>query len=110
MRSFIKAPAVSPQDDEEWQAEKALWGIEEPDDEPQDDTIPVWEENWQAIMWWLSIPGFLKWNFNRCLGMDVMAVKADAEMSGRDINPDDYNKLKVIARTVTEELNGREQQ
>lgn len=109
MRSFIKAPAVSPQDDEEWQAEKALWGIEDLDEEPEDESILLWQENWDAVMWWLSIPCFLKWNMGACLGMDVFAVKADAEMSARSVNPDDYNKLKVIARTVTEELNGRKQ-
>ncbi|MBY8232368.1 hypothetical protein [Vibrio fluvialis] len=108
MRAVLRQTAPTRLDDEEWQAEKALWGIETLTDEPEDHAISVWKENWDAITWWLSIPGFLKWNFNRCIGMDVMAVKADAEMSHRDINPDDYQKLKVIARTVTEELNGRE--
>ncbi|WP_243033013.1 hypothetical protein [Vibrio cincinnatiensis] len=106
MRSFLRAPAVSLLDDEEWQAEKALWGLES-DDEEEEELIPIWDENWDVVMWWLSIPSFLKWNFNRCVGMDVMAVKADAEMSSREINPADYQKLKVIARTVTEEFNER---
>lgn len=110
MRAFLKQPATSPQEDEEWQAEKALWGINDLEDNEENQDILVWEENWNALMWWLSIPGFLKWNLSCCLGMDVVAVKYDAEMSGRDIDPADYHKLKLIARTVTEELNGRKQQ
>lgn len=87
----------------------ALWGIAEDNNEELDEFIQIWPENWEAITWWVTIPSFLKWNMNHCMGMDVMAVRADAEMSGREINPDDYHRLKLIARTVTEELNGRKQ-
>ena len=61
------------------------------------------------LEWWLAIPAFLRWNGPCCLGMDVCQVKADADLSGRTIDPDEYRKLKLIANVVTEELNQREQ-
>lgn len=108
MLAFLSHSAPTQHDNDEWQAEKVLWGIESLEDE-KPEQIELWEENLSVVEWWLSIPSFLKWNFNKCVGMDVIVVKADAEMAQREINPDDYRKLKVIARTVTEELNRREQ-
>ncbi|SHO58800.1 hypothetical protein [Vibrio quintilis] len=103
----MRRGAATPADDADWQQELAAWGIDEPDTE-RETFIPVWPENWPVVQWWLSIPGFLKFNQNACLGMDVLAVKADAELSQRTIEPDDYRKLKTIARTLAEELNRRE--
>lgn len=104
----MRGTAATQQDVEDWEKEMALWGISDPSD-PLDETIGVWPENWEAMNWWLSIPSFLVWNFSHCVGMNVLAVKADAEMSGRDIVPDDYRRLKIIARTLTEELNNGKQ-
>ncbi|MDO6542820.1 hypothetical protein [Photobacterium sanguinicancri] len=72
------------------------------------ETIEVWQEHADVLEWWLTIPAFLRWNGFCCLGMDVCQVKADAELSGRGINPDDYQKLKSIASVMAEELNQRE--
>lgn len=72
------------------------------------ETIEVWQEHADVLEWWLTIPAFLRWNGVCCLGMDVCQVKADAELSGRGINPDDYQKLKSIASVMAEELNQRE--
>ncbi len=109
MLSFIAQPATTHNDEQEWQEELTLWGVSQDVPEPAPDEIALWPENWDVMMWWLSIPSFLKWNMGYCMGMDVLAVQADAQMSGRDIKSDDYQKLKLIARVVTEELNGRKQ-
>jgi hypothetical protein len=106
VRAVIKRRAATQKEAEDWQQELASWGVTEL--EPADEAIPLWVENWPAIEWWLSIPGFLKFNQQVCLGMDVIAVKADAELAGRDTTPEQYQQLKVIARTIAEELNQHE--
>jgi len=83
--------------------------VEEDPDKDEQPLIPLMEENLPVIQWWMSIPSFLRWNGSVCLGMDVIAVKSDAELSGRNTHPAEYAKLKLIARTLTEELNQREQ-
>lgn len=103
---MVKRRTATQKETEEWQQELANWGVSEP--ESNDEPPPLWQENWPAIEWWLSIPGFLKFNQHVCLGMDVIAVKADAELSGRETMPVQYQKLKVIARTIAEELNQHE--
>ncbi|MCG9624642.1 hypothetical protein L1D34_07285 [Vibrio mediterranei] len=88
-----------------------FWGVDDPDVDQEDALPELWEENLDAMEWWLSIPNFLTFVPNIqagrtvCTGMNVEAVKADAEMSKRDINPSDYDKLKAITRTLVEEYN-----
>lgn len=98
--------AATKKEEEDWQQELALWGVSE--EEKHDDLVGLWEENWPAVEWWLSIPGFLKFNQHVCLGMDVLAVKADSELAQRETTPSQYQQLKTIARTLAEELNQHE--
>lgn len=99
---------TSRQDDEEWEKEMALWGlIDVPPTE--DEPIALWQEHEIVVMWWISIPSFLRFNGIVCLGMDPVAVRADLELSGKSYPPEQYHKLKLIARTLAEELNQREQ-
>ncbi len=105
---MLSRRAASEKEQEDWEQELAFWGIN--DEQEQQSDIELWEENLNAWQWFLSVPSFLKWNNNVCLGMDILAVQADAQLAGLDTNPSDYQKLKVIARTLTEELNSREQQ
>lgn len=107
MRAAIRSRPATAVDEQAWQDELACWGIQSaPESEP--DVIEVWDEHRTVLEWWLDIPVFLCWNGPVCLGMDVCQIKADADLSGRDINPDDYRKLKLIAQVMTEELNRRE--
>ncbi|MDO6497324.1 hypothetical protein [Photobacterium sanguinicancri] len=109
MRAAIKRRPATARDEKEWQDELAAWGIEtELTMAGESDYVEVWEEHATVLEWWLSIPAFLRWNGPVCLGMDVCQVKADVELSARDVTPADYQKLKLIANEMTEELNRRE--
>lgn len=99
---------VTTQDQKDWDEEMQAWGMTEDVKDPNDELIPLWEDNWSVIEWWFSIPNFLNFNGFSCTGMNVLAVKADAEMSERQIDKTEYGLLKLIARTLTEELNSRE--
>ena len=67
----------------------------------------VLEENWPALIWFLSIDDlFIRDSYSgRLCGLDVKAVQADAEMRGKDVLPGDYHKLRVIGRSATYEVN-----
>ncbi|WP_324254427.1 hypothetical protein [Grimontia hollisae] len=41
--------------------------------------------------------------------MNVIAVKADADLSGRNVDPEDYQRLKTIAMTAASELNAKKE-
>jgi hypothetical protein len=89
-----------------WDEECQFWGLAKADNEPE--LIPLMDENLAAVEWWMSIPSFLRWNNGVCLGMDVVSVQADLALSDRESEPENYQKLKLIARVITEELNQRE--
>ncbi|WP_087022401.1 hypothetical protein [Thaumasiovibrio subtropicus] len=107
MIALIDGP--TPTDDNEWHQELKDWGLPIPlsPQRSEPTLIELWQENATALEWWLSLPQFLRWHNGICLGMDVQAVAADLQLSQRSYSPDDYDRLKVIAATVTESVNLR---
>lgn len=87
----------------ELQQEMRLLGIEA--DEIEDIPVVFWQEHQAALNWWWQVQDLMRYNGAVCMGLDVLAVKADSEMSGREVNVDDYQKLRLIAQTVTEIFN-----
>ncbi len=75
--------------------------------EAEPEPVVFWDEHRSAIEWWLQVQDLLRWQGPVCEGLDVNAVKADAEMSGRTINADDYHRLKLISHTVKTLFNDR---
>lgn len=47
----------------------------------------------------------MRWQGRICEGLDIVAVKADAEMAERKYSKDDYLRLRLIANTVTHIFN-----
>jgi hypothetical protein len=65
-------------------------------------------ENRSAVSWFLDVSDFLNFSANGvALGIDVKAVQADADMSGKSFSSSDYNKLRNLGRYVCNELNKR---
>lgn len=67
--------------------------------------IEVLEANWPALEWFLQVDDLFRTDQGVVIGLDVLAIKADAEMSGRQISPELYNKLRILGRVATAELN-----
>ncbi len=70
--------------------------------------IEFWAEHENAIVWWLQVQDLLRYSHNQitvCEGLDVVAVQADVVMSGRQVDPVDYQKLRLIGHTVTSLFN-----
>lgn len=80
------------------------WGIDA-DPEPEPEVFEVWDEHREALLWWCQGGAQLTFNGPVCTGLDVVAVQADAQLSGRTIDPDDYQRLQAIARQVTQWIN-----
>lgn len=105
---MLAAQIITPRGQAELDDDLAAWGIESPP-EPQSEVFDVWEEHKEALLWWCNGGSQLKFNTGPhgtvCTGLDVVALKADAELSGRQVDPDDYNRMKLIALHVAEHLN-----
>ena len=84
--------------------ELAAWGVTR-NPEPEPEVVEVWEEHREALMWWCQGGNQLKFNGNCCLGLDVVALQADACMAGRRVSPDTYQRMQLIGRQVAEHLN-----
>ncbi|NKF51362.1 hypothetical protein G3R49_12420 [Shewanella sp. WXL01] len=74
-----------------------------------------WDEHQSAVEWFIQVQDLMRYQYGAgiaiCEGLDVLAVKADAEMSGREFEAEDYLKLRLIgnevARLTNEKLNNR---
>lgn len=71
--------------------------------EPQH--FDVLEANWPALEWFLDVDDLFKTDQGVVIGLDVLAIKADAEMAGREIDPQLYAKLRIMGRIATAEIN-----
>ena len=69
--------------------------------------IEFWCEHQTALNWWWQVQDLMRYNGAVCMGLDVLAVKADSELSGREVSQEDYLKLRLIAQTVTELVNDK---
>ncbi|WP_330925286.1 hypothetical protein [Candidatus Sororendozoicomonas aggregata] len=105
---MLAAPSLTPGDQQALADDLAAWGVTD-DPQPQPDTVEVWEEHREALLWWFSGGAQLKWLATAggmvCQGLDVVALRADATLSGRDVTPEDYQRMRLIATVVAETLN-----
>lgn len=111
-RHLVNARALSPADKDDLSEELGAWSvpaeqialITEGEEEADFELHP---DNWPIVLWFAEVADLLRWNGRKCLGLDVTAVKHDADLSGRQVKPDTYRQLRTFARTVAEELNSR---
>jgi len=69
-----------------------------------DDDFEVLPENWPVLEWFLQVDDLFIYNGHVCMGLDILAIKADAEMQGKTVNPDHYIGLRQLGRYATNEI------
>ncbi len=73
--------------------------------------IEFWDEHQSAVLWFIQVQDLMRYSYGAgvmvCEGLDVLAVQADANMSGREINKEDYLKLRLIGHTVAQLVNDK---
>lgn len=76
----------------------------------KDQDFEVLRENWVAVRWFTEVDDLFIVNSGVLIGLDLQAIKADAEFLGREYTPDDYRRLRVIGRAATAAINERSAQ
>lgn len=104
---MLTAQAITPREQAELDEDLAAWGVEQTP-EPELDDFEVWYEHREALLWWCHGGGQLRFNGAVCIGLDVVALQADANLSGRTVQPDDYQRMQLIAQEVSNHLNSRQ--
>ena len=69
------------------------------------DEIEVLNSCYPAVEWFFQVYDLLRWNQHFCLGLDVVAVEADARMRGIEINPSDYQNLRTLTAYYSDAIN-----
>lgn len=81
MRALYLRTPLSQAEQQAIDDEMGLLGIEA--DEPEAIQVVFWQEHQGALNWWWQVQDLLRYNGAVCMGLDVLAVKADSELSGR---------------------------
>lgn len=74
-------------------------------------TLVIHPMNWNAVKWFLEVCELWQWRSpSHCIGLDWLAVEAEARMRGQAINHNDFKKLKIIASEACYLINKNLQQ
>lgn len=109
----MNGPNLAPNEEDEARAELSAFGASETQieeylkQERESQAYEVLEENWQALGWFLDVDDLFVTSNGWVRGLDIVAIKADAELSQREYTPADYEKLRILGRTAAHELNNK---
>ena len=103
MRELYARMPISQAEQRQLDEEMALLGIKP--NTISEEPIEFWDEHQVAVTWWLQVQDLMRYSYGAgiaiCEGLDVLAVKADSDLSGFEHSKQDYQKLRLIAHTVT---------
>jgi hypothetical protein len=109
----VNGPTIAPHEEEETRAELSAFGASETqiqqylEKERASQVYEVLEENWQALGWFLDVDDLFVTSNGWIRGLDIVAIKADAELSQRTYTTEDYEKLRILGRAAAHELNNK---
>ena len=109
---WVNGPQRTQTDIDEEQAELAAFGfppaeIAQQLDEASPDVFELLPENQTVIAWFGDVQECLRWNNQLCLGLDWCQVKAEAELSGREIDQKELERLRLFGREFAAALSDK---
>lgn len=63
------------------------------------------DENWETVLWFLQVTDMFKVQEKVVLGLDVLAIHADVQMSQREFTPEQYKGLREMGRAAATAMN-----
>lgn len=81
-------------------SEKEIQDILAEDDDFKDREIPMLPENKAAFFWFLDVDDLWQYSEGMRTCLDIQAILADAQITGRQYSKLDYQKLRIIGRNV----------
>lgn len=67
------------------------------------------DENWETVLWFLQVTDLFKVQEKVVLGLDVLAIHADAQMLQREFTPIQYKGLREMGKEAAAALNEKRQ-
>ena len=76
------------------------------DDLNKSETVEILPVNWPVIVWFCQVSDLMRYRMDgQCLGLDLMQIKVEAEMSEREYTPAHFNGLRVMSKTSASIMN-----
>jgi hypothetical protein len=102
--AWVSGPRFSEAERKDHQLQCKLLGIAEQDSAAdlgdEDETLEVAPENLTAFYWFVEVDtdGFWQYTQGQRYGLDIQTILLDANTTGREFEPGDYKKLKLLGR------------
>jgi len=76
------------------------------DELKQAQVVEVLPQNWPIVSWWCEVSDLMRYSQNgACLGLDLLQVKAESELSSRQYKKEEFNGLRVMSKEVSKRVN-----
>lgn len=75
----------------------------------QSRVIDVLPQNWPIVIWFNDVCDLMRYRADgACLGLDLLQVKTDCEMSEREYTAEQFKGLRVMSKTAASVINRAE--
>ncbi|PCI62047.1 MAG: hypothetical protein COB35_05030 [Gammaproteobacteria bacterium] len=75
----------------------------------QQDEIALFDDCFALFNWFVEIDDLFLFDQGFCLGLDVKALQAEAQMSNRSIEKEDFRLLRQMGKAAAAALNEKRQ-
>jgi hypothetical protein len=76
------------------------------DELKQDQVVEILPMNWPIVVWFNEICDLMRYRHDgACLGLDLVQVKTESEMSERNYTKDEFNGLRVMSKAAASVIN-----
>ena len=76
------------------------------DELKQEQVIEILPINWPIVLWFNEVCDLMHFTANGvCLGLDLVQVKAESELSQRTFNKNEFDGLRLMSKTVAKIIN-----
>jgi hypothetical protein len=107
-------PSISQEEMEDMRKELAAFGFSDSeihqqleDEMSKQPTIELLAECVEVFNWFTQVDDLFRFQGQVCMGLDVTAIKDDAQMRSLKVNPEHYKLLRVMGRAASSALNKR---
>lgn len=81
------------------------------DELKRDQIIDILPMNWSIVVWFNDVCDLMRYREDgACLGLDLMQVQTESQMSERNFTKQEFNGLRVMSKAAANTINKQHQQ
>jgi len=68
--------------------------------------VEILPMNWPIVCWWCEVCDLMRYRQDgACLGLDLVQIKSESELSQRNFTKDEFNGLRIMSKAAARAIN-----